>query len=195
MRQSKDVIFIMQYLQGLNSVFFAIFIGLVFIIFINRFKLKDAIHNWRTQRCLSNLGLDQIHNLSCPDGLDSFFSIDRLILLDHSILIVNYKKYPGKIFASEAIDDWTQMLGQKSFKFPNPLFNLSIQLQSLQKCIPDIPIEACIFFDSSAEFPKGMPKQVFLPSHIEERFFYKTRHKVNPDVMKAWSKLQKMAHN
>jgi len=102
----------MQHLQEPNNVFFALFIGLAFIFYINRFKIKQFIHNWRTQRCLNNLGLDQMNNLSCPDGLDGFFKIDRLILLDHSILIINYKKYPGKIFGSEKIDDWTQMLGQ-----------------------------------------------------------------------------------
>lgn len=166
--------------------------GLIFIAYINRFNLKRWIQNWRTQRCLGQLGLDQINNLSCPDGLDGTFNIDRLILLDHAILIILYKKYPGKIFGSENIDEWTQMLIQKSYKFPNPLFNLNIQLQALSKCIPNVPVEARLFFDNQAEFPKGVPPKVIHPNHIEERFFCNNRHKVKPEIMEAWKKLQSM---
>lgn len=166
--------------------------GLFFIAHINRFKLKRWMHNWRTQRCLRRLGLDQINNLTCPDGLDGTFNIDRLILLDHAILIINYKKYPGKIFGSENIDEWTQMLNQKSYKFPNPLFNLNIQLQALAKCIPNTTVEARLFFDNQTEFPKNIPPKVIHPQSIEERFFCNNRHKVKPDIMAAWKKLQSM---
>lgn len=166
--------------------------GLIFIAYINRFKLKRLLQNWRTQRCLGQLGLDQINNLSCPDGLDGYFTIDRIILLDHAILIINYKKYPGKIFGSENIDEWTQMLGQKSYKFSNPLFNLNIQLQALSKCIPEIPVEARLFFDSNAEFPKSVPPKVIHPNYIEDRFFCNNRHKVKPEILLAWKKLESM---
>jgi len=166
--------------------------GLLFIAYINRFNLKRSIINWRTKRCLGKLGLDQINNLSCPDGMDGFFNIDRLVLLDHAILIINYKKYPGKIFGSKNIDEWTQMLGQKSYSFPNPLFNLNIQLQALSKCIPDIPVEARLFFDEHAEFPKTIPPMVIHPRHIEDRFFCNNRHKIKPDIMEAWKKLKSM---
>ncbi|MBL7004618.1 MAG: NERD domain-containing protein [Gammaproteobacteria bacterium] len=169
--------------------------GMVLIVYINRFKLKQLIHNWQTARCLDRLGLDQITNLSCPDGLGSNFKIDRLILLDHAILIVNYKKYPGKIFGSKNIDEWTQMLGQKSYKFKNPLFNLKLQLHSLNKCIPEVTIEACLFFDNSAQFPKSIPPQVLHPTHIDERFFRKNLHQVKPDVMRGWKTLKSLKEN
>jgi len=181
-----------QYLQEPSFILAISSISFIFLIYINRFNLKRIYQNWRTQRCLGKLGLDQINNLSCPDGLDGYFNIDRLILLDHAILIVNYKKYPGKIFGSEKINEWTQMLGRQSYKFPNPLFNLNIQLQSLSKCIPDTPVEARLFFDSNSEFPKNIPPQVIHPEHIEDRFFCNNRHKVNPSIMDAWKKLQTM---
>jgi len=184
-----------NFLQNPNIILIISLLSIFFILFINRFKLKTLIHNWQTQRCLNQLGLDQINNLKCPDGLDGYFYIDRLILLDHAILIINYKKYPGKIFGSENIDEWTQMLGQKSYKFPNPLFNLNIQLQALSKCIPEIHVEARLFFDNSAEFPKSVPPKVIHPKHIEEQFFCNNRHKVKDDVMEAWKKLQSMQSN
>ncbi len=181
-----------QFFQEPSLILAILCFAFIFLLYINRHNIKRTFHNWRTQRCLGQLGLDQINNLSCPDGLDGHFNIDRLILLDHAILIVNYKKYPGKIFGSEKINEWTQMLGQKSYQFPNPLFNLNIQLQSLSKCIPDIPVEARLFFDSNADFPKNIPPQVIHPKHIEERFFCNNRHKVNPLIMDAWKKLQSM---
>ncbi len=184
-----------QFLQDSSLVSGILLLGLGFIIFINRFKLKTSYQNWRTHRCLSQLGLDQINNLTCPDGLDGHFNIDRLILLDHAILIIHYKKYPGKIFGSEKIAEWTQMLGQKSYPFPNPLFHLNLQLQALAQCIPDVPVEARLFFDSHAEFPKSIPAQVIHPDAIEDRFFCRNRHKVEPHIMAAWKKLQNMQHD
>jgi len=181
-----------QFFQDSTFIFSIVLVGFIFILYINRFNIKHSFQNWRTYRCLNQLGLDQISHLSCPDGLDGHFKIDRLILLDHAILIINYKKYPGKIFGSENIDEWTQMLGQKSYTFPNPLFNLNIQLQSLSKCIPEVSVEARLFFDGNAEFPKTIPPRVIHPSHIEERFFCNNRHQVNDKVMEAWKKLQTM---
>lgn len=167
-------------------------LSIALILYINRFNLKRSIHDFRTNRCLGSLGLEQISNVKCPDGLDNFFVFDRLVLLDHAILIINYKKYPGRIFASEKIDQWTQILGQKSYKFPNPLFKLNLQVQALQKCLPDVPVEACIFFDSSAEFANDIPNHILHPNHMDKRFFHQNRHAVKPEIMHAWKTILDM---
>lgn len=168
---------------------------LIFLALINRHKIKQLLDNFRTKRCLDNLGLEQIHNFSFTDELDQYISIDRIILLERSILMLNHKKYPGKIFGSEKIDEWTQMIALKSYKFENPLFALNIQRQALQELIPDITIEARLFFDSSADFPKQIPKQTIHPHHIDKHFCCQADATVKPDVMQAWDKLKSMKKN
>lgn len=165
---------------------------LALLIFWRR-PLLEAWRRWRTHRCLGRLGLEQIHNLSCPDGLGNHFVIDRLLLRHDGITLLKYKQYPGRIFCADHIDQWTQMLGQKSYKFDNPLFELDFQVKAIQSCIPGVEVDGYLFFDHQAEFPKGHPQRVIHPQALPEALVRNDRHKARPEVMEAWRKLKDLA--
>ncbi len=176
--------------QLLNNDFipvFVIILGLFFILFINRSSLSTYLLNKKTQRCLNHLGLDQLTNVKCPDGLGHEFTIDRLILRKNGISILMHKKYPGKIFCAEHIDEWTQMLGQKSYAFKNPLFELHFQIKALQACIPGIDIDGYLFFDHNAEFPKGHPQQVIHPKYIPKNLDRSQHIEIDQNIIQAWN--------
>ncbi len=161
--------------------------GLFFIFFINRSRLSGYWLNLKTRRCLEHLGVDQITNVKCPDGLGHEFSLDRLILRQNGISILIYKKYPGKIFCADHIDEWTQMLGQKSYTFTNPLFELDFQIKALQACIPGIDIDGYLFFDHNAEFPKGHPQRVIHPQHIPHNLHRPQHIEIDQKIIQAWN--------
>lgn len=179
-------------LKGPLAAFVIVICGLLLITYINRKKIKVYLQQRKTCKCLEKLGLDQIMQLHCPDGLGHHLIIDRIVMLDHAILIIKYMQFPGKIFGSESIDQWTQMLPSQSHKFPNPLYALNIQIQSLSKCLPNIPIEGRVFFDATAEFPKGFPDKIIHPDHMEKRLFANNRHSVSDKILQAWHQLKKM---
>jgi len=163
------------------------------LIYLNRKQIKQSWMIYRTQYCLQHLGLEQLSNVKFPDGLDHYFTADRLILRHDGITLLIYKKYSGKIYCAANIDEWTQMIGQKSYLFKNPLFELEFKVKAIASQLPDIPVDGFLFFDHTAEFPKGHPTQVMNPSQIPAELQRNNRHQVIPRIMAAWKLLQQKA--
>ncbi len=161
------------------------------VLIVNRKRILVRVREWRIQRILKQIGCDQIRNLVCSDGLDGYFNIDRLALTGDSILLISYKLYGGNIYCAERISEWTQLVGQKSFKFGNPLFELENQLTSLRLLTGNAPVEGYLFFNRSAEFPKGHPDRVLHPGIIPERFNAANCETINPEIKAAWESLKR----
>lgn len=167
-------------------------VPILFVVWINRTRLSAGWQSWRTSRLLNSLGLQQICDLPCPDGLDGEFKLERLVMLPDEIVLVVYKRYPGYIYCAEKISQWTQVLAQKSYKFENPLFELEHQMTALAGLIPDTPIRGYLFFDHSAFFPKGCPDVVLSPSNIPDKFTRRDDTIVEHKITAAWDVLTQM---
>ena len=165
-------------------------IAILLILHINRHRLQAAYREWRMQRCLNQIGVEQIRNLVCPDGLDGHYQIDRLALTPDSILLVAYKPFVGNIYCSERIAEWTQVVGQKSFKFANPLYELENQITALKLAIGSIPLRSCLLFSHSAAFPKGQPQTVLQPESIPPQYRRDQNKPINEEVQAAWEHLK-----
>ena len=72
-------------------------IALLLILYLNRHKLQIHFREWRIQHCLNQIGVEQIRNLVCPDGLDGHYVIERMALTSDAILLITYKPYVGNI--------------------------------------------------------------------------------------------------
>lgn len=184
---------ITQIINHPSAIAVLILLAVAVILWINRTRLRLAWFNFKTRYCLNHLGLEQLSNIRCPDGLGEFFNIDRLILRHDGISLLVFKQYPGKIFCADQIDEWTQMLGQKSYHFKNPLYDLDYQVKAIAACAPMIDVNGYLFFDHLAEFPKGHPERVIHPAQIPEQLKRNNRHQVEVPVMAAWKKFQAMA--
>ena len=167
----------------------------IIIIYLNRGKIKLHWSNLKTRYFLNQLGFKQISNLRCPDGLGHHFIIDRLVLHHDGITLLVYKRYPGKIYCAEQIDHWTQMLGSKSYRFKNPLYELDYQVKAVSACIPKVPVNGFIFFDHLTEFPKGHPDRIIHLEKIPEELKRNKHDKVKTSVLSAWENLLLMAKN
>jgi hypothetical protein len=172
------------------SVIAAFFLLLFMILYLNRKRISQTWQNIKIRYCLNHLGQKQILNIRCPDGLDDYFIIDRLILRTNGITVLVYKKYPGKIFCADNIDEWIQMIGQKSFPFKNPLFELDYQIKAISACVPGIDVDGYLFFDHLAEFPKGHPQRVINTQVLPQPLKRNKQLSVEPDVLSAWNTLQ-----
>ena len=165
-------------------------LAIVLILLVNRKRLQLRFGEWRIQRCLKRIGCEQIRNLICPDGLDGYYTIDRLALVQDAILVIAYKPYGGNIYCAERIAEWTQVIGQKSFKFENPLFELENQLTALKLLAVGMPVHGFLFFTHGTAFPKGHPEVVLHPDNIPDRFLGANCNPVNPQVKAAWEQLK-----
>jgi hypothetical protein len=165
-------------------------LALLLVLFLNRKRIHVGLREWRIQRCLGRIGSEQIRGLVCDDGLDGYYQIDRLALTPNSILLINYRPYVGNIYCAESISEWTQVIGQKSFKFENPLFEIENQLTSLRLLIGDAPIRGFLFFNRSAEFPKGHPDSVLTPDNIPGEILATSGEAVPAELRAAWERLE-----
>ena len=68
--------------------------ALVLILWLNRKRLKTRFAQWRIRRSLDQIGQAQIRNLVCADGLDGFYTIDRLALISDAILLTTGSSIP-----------------------------------------------------------------------------------------------------
>lgn len=166
---------------------------LVTTVLLNRRKIKHTWLNFKTRHCLGRLGFKQLTNFRLPDGLGHQFNIDRLILRHDGITLLVYKRYPGRIFCADNIDNWTQMLGQKSYRFKNPLDDLDCQIKAISAKVPNVPINGFLFFDHQAEFPKGHPERVINLKSIPGELKPSKELDVEASVMSAWEKLVTMS--
>jgi len=178
--------------QQLLAIVVGLLLLLLLLIYLNRKRIGQAWMNMKTRYCLNHLGQEQVSSIKCPDGLGHNFTIERLVLRPEGISLLVYKQYPGKIFCADHIDDWTQMLGQKSYPFKNPLFELDYQINSISDCLPGIDINGYLFFDHHAEFPKGHPDRVIHTRNIPEELKRNKRHKIDSEVLTAWQKLKNL---
>ena len=170
-------------------------IALLLILHLNRAGLQLRFRDWRLQRSLNRIGSEQIRDLVCDDGLDGYYKIDRLALTNDSILLISYKPYVGKIYCAEHISEWTQVIGQKSFKFENPLFELENQLTALKSITGNVTLRGYLFFNHSAVFPKGHPESVLQPDNIPARFVDSQVTNINADIRAAWERLKAQQEN
>jgi len=168
-------------------------VALAIILIINWRKLRYQWLEWSTRRSLNQIGIKQMKNVVCSDGIDGSFKIDRMVMLHNSILLLAFKPYSGNIYCADSIPEWTQVIGRKSYKFNNPLFELENQITAIQDIMPDVPIRGALFFDHSAKFPKGHPDNVLNPDNIPEYMLRVKCPEPSSEILRSWKTLLNMA--
>jgi hypothetical protein len=178
--------------QSIYWYIIAAVVAVIILLMLFSKRLSEYFSGRKVRRQLRKMGVRQLRNVSCPDGLGHSFVIDYLVLCPDGISLVMYKPYAGIIYCAEKIELWTQMLGNKSYRFPNPLPELDYQLKSVASCVPGVQVKAYLFFDEQASFPKGQPVQVIQSGSMPESLLCGKKATVTAGVKDAWQKLTTM---
>ncbi len=132
---------------------------LLLIIFIIR-KNKKSITK-QIETTLAPYFQENVKNIILPDGIGGLVEIEQLVLLKQGIVIIETYPIAGNIFGADNIDQWTQIIEGRSFKFTNPLYRAQLLRQAIQVIAPDTPIlNRIIFTAKDSTFPKGKPENV-----------------------------------
>lgn len=124
------------------------------------------------------------------DGMDGYLFIDYLIPVSGEIIAMNIHEAEGYVFGGDKIDLWTQVVGNKSTKFNNPLENVNLFVQQASNLLKFDGMTACVMFGSKSEFPKGKPEGALSLASFEERLSTCSEEKpVTEASLKAWEKL------
>ena len=116
--------------------------------------------------------------------------MDRLILRPDGITVLMYMRYEGNIFCGDNINQWTQMLGGKSYSFANPLNMLDYQVAAVKALVPGIDVDGYLFFDDHTHFPKGRAERVIQLDNMPDSLLNSRGQRPDDKLLSAWKKLQ-----
>jgi len=188
--EKLDALFVNQ----ANSVTFIIALILFFLLIISlypgvRRRLKEKKTNKRIQR----LGSQYLKQVILPDGIGGSIFLDYIILAQDSIILVILKKFRGTIFCADNIDYWTQLINNKSYKFPNTLQQLDSDILSVKNLVKNTKVTGLVVFSSDCQFPKGKPAQVKSIEEIQSLEVDKQLH--SEILLNAWYKIKDLSNN
>jgi hypothetical protein len=112
--------------------------------------------------------LDEIKDVIVPDGIGGLLEIEHLILMKQGMLLIETYPMSGNMFGAETIDQWTQLINGRSYKFANPLRHIRTSRQALMILAPNTPIFCKIVFNADSIFPKGKPDDVSVLSSLSD---------------------------
>ena len=111
---------------------------------------------------------DEIKHIIIPDGIGGLLEIEHLILMEHGLLLIETYPMSGNMFGADTIDQWTQLIDGRSYKFANPLRRIRTSRQALMVLAPNIPIFCRVVFNADSLFPKGKPEEVSVLSSLSD---------------------------
>lgn len=131
-------------------------------------RKKKTIHLREIDKALLPLRLEEVRTIVIPDGIGGLLEVDRLVLTEHGLLIIESYPISGHLFGSEQIDQWTQIVDGRSFKFANPLRHIHNAKYALQLLAPKLPVHCRVVFTADSDFPKGRPEDVSTLASLEQ---------------------------
>lgn len=132
-------------------------VGVVVMIFM---RFRGSVDNRLIEHTIKSESKSYIKDVVIPDGIYGYHFIDYLILLTDKILILGVEPAEGYIFGAENLEQWTQVVNNKSLRFDNPLHKNVQYVQTLETLVAGIPLMGRVVFTSKSSFPKGKPAGV-----------------------------------
>jgi len=144
----------------------AIFTVIILILLLINNRKVSAVRQMAT--ILKPYILDEIKDIIVPDGIGGLLEIEHLILFEQGLLLIETYPMSGNMFGAETIDQWTQLIDGRSYKFANPLRHIRTSRQALMILAPNIPIFCRVVFNADSIFPKGKPDEVSVLSSLSD---------------------------
>lgn len=170
-------------------------ITIVFLVLIliayNKRKQSDS---YKMSAILKPYIKEEVKRFIIPDGIGGILEIEHLILLDSGFLLLKTYPMSGNLFGGDDINQWSQIVAGKSFKFDNPLRHIRTSRQALKVLAPNTPIFCRIVFVDGAIFPKGKPEEVsVLDSLADDLKVIKDEAVIADKAQHSWDRLMRIA--
>jgi len=165
MQKGVDVILNLDFLWQLSLV--AAFLLLILLLLFSKRKRKNSKLQ-QANRALNQIRKDEVATIVIPDGIGGLIQIERLILMEQGLLVIETYPISGHLFGADNIDQWTQIVDGRSYKFANPLRHVHNAKQALQMLVPKVPIYSRVVFTGEGDFPKGKPDDVSVVATLEQ---------------------------
>jgi hypothetical protein len=119
---------------------------------------------------ITGVGSDHLKDVLVPDGMNSFYHVDFLLLTPRGVVVIDLRDVGGNIFGGDQMSEWTVMDGANRFTFTNPQSALYDRIAAVKALAGDMPVEGRIVFTRRAKFPKGLPKWTLMVDSLSSDF-------------------------
>lgn len=144
----------------------AVLVGVAATVLVLRWRKRGPL----LEQALHSVALDRLSDVLVPDGNGGQIQIEHLLLTANGLVVIDVKRYAGTIFASDRMEEWTVIGRNGRFTFPNPQTTLYDRVAALRQLVRDVPVAGHVLFSAEADFSKGRPRDVVLPSELMERY-------------------------
>jgi hypothetical protein len=132
---------------------------------------RKTRHQRHIVKVLKALELKYVKDIVLPDGVDGWVFIDYLLLVPNGVVVLDIHSSEGHLFGGKSVDQWSQVINHKTYKFANPLYanqtqcqaviwNMAQQKEQHSENPEDWQTFGRIVFSNAGNFPKGIPSQV-----------------------------------
>jgi len=136
----------------------------------------------------------EIKEVIIPDGIGGLLEVEHIILTEQGLLLIETYPMSGNLFGAETIDQWTQIVDGRSYKFANPLRRIRTSRQALKALAPKAPVYCRIIFNANSVFPKGKPDDVSTISSLaDDMTALKNEPVLAHESKQAWDKVMRIA--
>ena len=153
--------------------------------------LFDAARSRKRLGVFKRIAHDSMHDVLVPDGLGGDLYIAHLLLLSDGIAVFNEKPFAGKIFGDTNVDQWTQAVRQRSFRFANPFVELEEQVVAINGLLGRRCVDGYLVFSDDSEFPWGRPDNVYLRKELDGAFARGVRP-IQEAARQSWLNLRQL---
>lgn len=122
------------------------------------------------EQALRDVAIDRLRDVLLPDGNGGQIQVEHLLLTGNGIVVIDVKAFEGTIFAGDRMAEWTVISRKGRFTFPNPLGTLYDRVAALRQLVRDVPVVGLVLFAAGADFTKGRPRDIVLPSELMDRY-------------------------
>lgn len=167
---------------------------MLLLIYLVTRRRKEALTDRLLDKAIKQLRTDEVKSIVIPDGIGGILEIDRLILTEQGLLLLESYPISGHLYGADQIDQWTQIVDGRSYKFANPLHHVHNAKHALQILAPKVPIFCRVVFTAEGDFPKGKPDEVSVIASLEQDLqAIKEAPKMSELNQKAWYRILRIA--
>jgi hypothetical protein len=187
---------------GLMVVALLVIIGAVWYV---RVQINKSRHQRHVHKILESLGVKYLHDIVLPDGLEGVVFIDYLLLVPSGVVVLDINYAEGHLFGGISVDQWSQVINNKTYKFSNPLYNNETRCQAVfwnvknnlgeDSISDDWQAHGLVVFSNAGNFPKGIPDNVSMIDELKDKL-EKTlalSDPVNDKNREIWDKLHHLS--
>ena len=144
--------------------------GIVLLVLLIRALRRRRQTEFQLERVIQAISYERLQDILIPDGMDGQIHLDVLLLTARGLLVLDIKKVRGAVFASDRMDDWTVIDGERRFTFANPQGPLYDRVAAARQLVREVPVHGHVVFGPGADFSKGQPRAVALFPNLLERY-------------------------